>query len=192
VRAAFAPDTDAPFSPLSVAEVLSRVLPTDAQLTVDTGAHRIVLSQAVQTSWPGQMLQSNGLCTMGYALPSAIGLSLASGRRVVAAMGDGGFDMVLGELATLRDLSLPVTIIVFDDSSLALIDVKQQAAGLVRRGVWLGATDHAALAGAFGGWGVRVHDAASLEAALLKSFQTHTRFSLISCALERGAYAELL
>jgi thiamine pyrophosphate-dependent acetolactate synthase large subunit-like protein len=56
----------------------------------------------------------------------------------------------------------------------------------------LGATDHVALAQAFGGRGVRVEHASSLAQALAEALQTHDRFSLISCALPRGAYAELL
>jgi acetolactate synthase-1/2/3 large subunit len=192
LRAAFAPEVAADFTPLTVADVLSRLLPESAQLTIDTGAHRIVLSQALRARRPGKILQSNGLCTMGYALPCAIGLALASRELVIAAMGDGGFEMVLGELATLRDLALPVIVVVFDDRSLALIDQKQQAAGLTRRGVWSGGTDHVALAHAFGGHGVRVHDADSLAEALANALDTRGRFSVISCCLQRGAYAELL
>ncbi|HKP63809.1 MAG TPA: thiamine pyrophosphate-binding protein [Polyangiales bacterium] len=192
LRDAFAPDARARFCPLAVSEVLSRVLPDTARLTIDTGAHRIVLSQALRARWPGQVLQSNGLCTMGYALPCAIGLARASGRKVIAAMGDGGFEMVAGELATVRDLGLPLILVVFDDRSLALIDQKQQAAGLVRRGVWLGATDHVALAQAFGGRGVRVEDSGALEQALLEALQIEDSFSVVSCALPRGAYENIL
>jgi acetolactate synthase-1/2/3 large subunit len=130
---------------------------------------------------------------MGYALPAAIGWSLASGGgRVVAAMGDGGLEMVLGELATLRDLALPVTLVVFDDSSLALIDMKQQAAGYPSCGVRLGATDHVALAQAFGGHGERVSDRTALARALQAALEKPRGFSLISCVLERGAYAGLI
>lgn len=192
LRASFAADDAPGLSPLIVAGVLSRCLPDDAYLTIDTGAHRIILSQAVRARWPGQVQQSNGLCTMGFALPCAVGLSLASGRRVVAAMGDGGFEMVAGEFATLRDLGVPVTCLVFDDSSLALIDLKQHAAGYERRGVWLGATDHTAVARAFGGRGVRATSAAELADALRAACAEPAGFTVISCALERGAYAGLL
>jgi acetolactate synthase-1/2/3 large subunit len=192
LRAAFAAQTQSGLTPLAVSDALSRALPEDVHVTVDTGAHRIVLSQNLRARWPRQLLQSNGLCTMGYALPCAIGLSLASGRRVIAAMGDGGFEMVLGELATLRDLALPVTLLIFDDSSLALIDHKQRAAGYARSGVWLGATDHVAIAHAFGGHGERVHDVPALERALTAALARRRGFSVISCALERAAYAGLL
>jgi acetolactate synthase-1/2/3 large subunit len=180
------------FSPQAVVDTLSRVTPPCVRLTVDTGAHRIVFSQAFRARSPGQALQSNGLCTMGYALPAAIGLALASREPVLALMGDGGFDMVAGELATLRDLELPVTLVIFDDQCLALIDLKQAEQQLPRCGVWSGATDHVAVARAYGGHGARVQDAASLERALVEALARRRGFSLISCALARGAYAGLI
>ena len=71
---------------------------------------------------PRTLLQSSGLCTMGCALPLAIGYKLAKpGRPVIAFMGDAGLEMILGELATLRDLNLNVLVVVFVDQSLALI-----------------------------------------------------------------------
>lgn len=192
LRACFAPERAPGFSPLSVAHVLARALPDDAYLTLDTGAHRIIASQVLRAMRPGQIQQSNGLCTMGFALPCAIGLAFASQRRVIAVMGDGGFDMLTGELATLRDLALPVTCVVFDDRSLALIDCKQRASGFERRGVWLGATDHVAVARAFGGRGWRVHSSAELASALTEALGVSASFSVISCALERGAYDGLM
>jgi acetolactate synthase-1/2/3 large subunit len=193
LHAAFAPAAHGGFSPLDVAQVLAEALPEDVQLTLDTGAHRIVTSQVPIARRAGHVAQSNGLCTMGYALPAAIGWSLASGgRRAVAVMGDGGLEMVLGELATLRDLALPITLVVFDDRSLALIDMKQRASGYSTSGVWLGATDHVALARAFGGQGERVSDRAGFAQALRAALEKPRGFSLISCALERGAYAALI
>jgi acetolactate synthase I/II/III large subunit len=180
------------FGPRSVVEVLSRALPVDVPVTLDTGAHRIVLSQAFHARRPGRILQSNGLCTMGYALPAAIGLSLAARRPVVAVMGDGGFEMVVGELATLRDLALVVVLVIFDDQSLALIDLKQQALGYARRAVWSGATDHVAVAAAFGGRGVRVQDSDALERELAAALAQPAGFSVISCQLARGAYEGLI
>ena len=70
------------------------------------------------THLPRSALQSSAFCTMGCALPLATGAKLADpGRVVVAFMGDGGLEMVLGELITLRDLGLPVIVMVFVDAS---------------------------------------------------------------------------
>lgn len=180
------------FSPQHIVRALSRHVPSSVPIAVDTGAHRIVLSQGFEAQAPRQLLQSNGLCTMGYALPAAIGASLARGAPALAVMGDGGLEMVAGELATLRDLALPVVLVVFDDRSLSLIELKQRALGLPGRAVWSGQSDQPALAHAFGGVGVRVCDEASLVHELGRALARTDRFTLISCALERGAYEGLI
>jgi acetolactate synthase-1/2/3 large subunit len=139
------------WGPHAVFETLAEHAP-DATLTLDSGAHRILLSQMWQARRPLTVLQSTGWCTMGAAIPLAVGASLADpDRRVVAVLGDGGLEMTLGELGTVRDQALPLTILVLQDHSLALIALKQQAAGLAAAGVALGATDYTAIACAFGG-----------------------------------------
>ena len=73
-----------------------------ALATIDTGAHRILLNHVWQSFEPRRLLQSNGLGTMGYALPSAIAASLLFPKRpVLAMMGEAGLDMVIGEMALL-------------------------------------------------------------------------------------------
>jgi acetolactate synthase I/II/III large subunit len=78
------------------------------------------------TDHPSRVLISNGLATMGFALPAAIGASLAEpSSRVVCLVGDGGLGMVLAELETLARLGLDVTVVVFNDATLTLIQLKQ-------------------------------------------------------------------
>ena len=169
-------------------EVARHALPKDVLATADTGAHRILLSQLWECHEPRSLLQSSGLCTMGCALPLAMGYKLARpGRTVVAFTGDAGLEMVLGELATLRDLALPVIVVVFVDASLALIEMKQRRDGLPNLGVDFGATDFAALAEAMGGHGVAVGDAGSLEQALGTALE-RDRFTLLACAIDRKSY----
>ena len=79
---------------------LRQALPDDAVVTVDSGAHRILLSQQWTCARPRTLLQSTAFCTMNCALPLGIGAKLAAGDRpVVAVVGDGGLEMGLGELA---------------------------------------------------------------------------------------------
>jgi acetolactate synthase-1/2/3 large subunit len=106
----------------------------------------------------------------------------------VAVLGDGGLEMGLGELGTLRDQGLAVVLVVLQDESLALIELKQRQAGLARVGVGLGRTDLPAVARAFGGRGVQVGDAASLRAALAEALAAPC-FTLVACAVEADAYA---
>lgn len=178
----------AAFGPHAVVRTLQDHLADNDVLTVDSGAHRILLSQMWRARRPLTLLQSAGFCTMATALPTAIGVKVAAPeRRVVAAMGDGGLEMGLGELATLRDTGLPITVVVFQDASLALIALKQRAAGLARLGVDLGLTDFAAIARGFGGSGVTVETAEDLAAAL-DAARGRDRFSLIACRFEADGY----
>ena len=90
---------------------------------------------------PRGLLQSSALCTMGCAVPLAMGFRLTAPERSVAAfVGDAGLEMILGKLTTLRDLKLPLVIVVFVDKLLALIELKQRKSGLPNLGVDFGAT----------------------------------------------------
>ncbi len=172
----------------AVIDVARRKLPRDTVATVDSGAHRILLSQMWECYGPRTLLQSTGLCTMGCALPLATGYKRAApGAPVAAFVGDGCLEMVLGELATLRDSGLPVIVFVFVDHSLALIELKQRASGHDNVGVDFGATDFAAVASAMGGVGVacRSRDelAAAIDAALGRD-----GFTLLACEIGPRAY----
>ncbi len=94
--------------------------------TVDAGAHFLAVMPRWPVARPFDLLISNGLATMGFAVPSAIGASLANpGRPVLALCGDGGLSMAMAELETIGRLDLPITVVVFNDSALSLIAVKQ-------------------------------------------------------------------
>jgi acetolactate synthase-1/2/3 large subunit len=176
------------WGPAAIALAARAVCPRDTIASVDSGAHRIVLSQVWPCYAPRTLLQSTGLCTMGPALPLAIGAKLAApDRPVVCFTGDGGLDMVMGELATLRDLGLAIPVVVFTDASLALIEMKQRAAGMRSVGVDLGRTDYPALARALGGIGVAVECRSELMAALKDALAAPT-FTVISCLLPPRAY----
>ncbi len=100
----------------------------NARVTVDAGAHMFPATMLWPVAEPNGMLISNGLSTMGFALPAAVGASLLDGDRpVVALTGDGGLLMCVGELATAVRERLRIIVIVFDDASLSLIEIKQQA-----------------------------------------------------------------
>jgi len=179
---------DEVWGPAAIVDEVRKAVPPDAVATVDSGAHRILLSQVWQCTLPRSLLQSTGLCTMGCAVPLAIGAKLAApGRAVVAFTGDAGMEMVLGELATLRDFGLPVVVIVFIDTSLALIELKQRQAGRDNFGVDFGATDFPAVAQAMGGIGVAVKDRAALSQAVVDGLNAKT-FTLIAAHIGPKAY----
>lgn len=181
------------WGPGAIAATVRDALPREAVATVDSGAHRIVLSQVYRCFEPRSLLQSMGLCTMGCALPLAIGSKIADpARPVVAFTGDGGLMMVLGELSTLADYRLPVPVIVFADRSLALIELKQRGMQLGNAGVdFAGGYDYAALATAFGGNCATVRDRAALTVAVKDALSAET-FTLIVCELDRRSYDGVL
>jgi acetolactate synthase-1/2/3 large subunit len=161
-------------------------------VTVDSGAHRILLSQMWQAHEPLTLLQSAGFCTMAAALPLAIGAAVTEpGRRITAVMGDGGLEMGIGELATARDLGVKLTVVLFQDESLALIALKQRASGLKRCGVGVGQTDFAAVAQGFGGHGVTVDTTDDFRSALAAAHE-RDGLSLIACRFPEEAYENAL
>ena len=181
------PDDD-PWGAAGVIDACRRSLPEDSIITVDSGAHRILLSQMWTTHAPRTVLQSTALCTMGCAVPLAIGAKLATpAATVVAFSGDAGFLMVAGELSTAAELHLPVIFVVFVDASLALIETKQRARGMTNLAVDFDRHDFAAIGRAFGGHGVRVTSRAELRAALIEA-QAAERFTVIAAEIDRGAY----
>jgi len=129
----------------------ARLAAAAGRVTVDAGAHMFPATALWPVSCPNGMLLSNGLSTMGFALPAAIGAALLDRERpVVALTGDGGLLMCAGELLTAVREKLRIITIVFSDASLSLIEIKQQARGLKPDGVALGAIDWRTLAGSFG------------------------------------------
>ena len=176
------------WGPAAVADTVHRALPDDGIATVDSGAHRILLSQMWRCPRPRTLIQSTGLCTMGCALPLATRIKLAAPERpVVALTGDAGLEMVLGELATLRDLRLALVIVVFVDASLALIELKQRGSGLTNLGVDFGATDFPALAQAMGGVGAAVDNRDALHQAVTDGLSAET-FTVVAAHIGPYAY----
>ena len=178
------------WGPAGVVAEARAVLPASTIATVDSGAHRILLSQMWTTYEPRTLLQSSGFCTMGVAVPLAIGAKLAArdfgaDRPVVSFCGDGGMLMVLGELASARDL--PVIFVVFVDASLGLIEMKQRNMQLANAGVDMVRHDFAAVARAMGGHGETVRSRGELRAALEAALEADT-FSVIAAEIEPGGY----
>lgn len=163
-------------------------LPPDAIATVDSGAHRILLSQMWACKTPRTLLQSSALCTMGCAVPLAMGAKYADpARTVVSFSGDAGALMVAGELSTAKEHGLNTIFVVFVDRSLALIELKQRQRQMKNAGVDFAGHDFAAIGRAFGGDGYTVTSRAELRDALTAAMQAET-FSVIAAIIDRKAY----
>jgi acetolactate synthase-1/2/3 large subunit len=179
---------DEEWGPAAIVDTVRSVMEPEGVATVDAGAHRILLSQVWRSPVPRRLLQSTGLCTMGCAVPLAMGAKLAAPERhVVSFSGDAGIEMVIGELATARDLKLPVVFVVFVDESLSLIELKQRGTQLANVGVDFGATDFPAVARAFGGEGMVITDRETLKTELEAAFDRDC-FTVLACKIEKRAY----
>lgn len=177
------------WGPHEVFHTLREVMPPETIVTADSGAHRILASQIWRFPESRQMLQSSGLCTMACAMPLAGGAKLGSpDTPVLAILGDGGLEMGAGDLATLRDLKLPVILAVLVDGSLSLIEMKQRASQRGNLGVdFAGETDFPALAQAFGGHGVWIEDRETLIAETQAAL-TRDNFTLLAIRIGPRAY----
>lgn len=179
---------DEEWGPGAIVDVARAEMPENTVASVDSGAHRILLSQTWQCYEPRTLMQSSGLCTMGCSLPLGIGAKLAEpGRPVAVFTGDACLEMTLGELATARDANTPVIVFVFADESLSLIEIKQRANGQPNLGVDFPGTDFAAVARGMGGLGFEVQNRVELAQAIRQALAAKT-YSIISGRISRKAY----
>jgi len=115
------------FGPLGLTNTVAALAPRQATVTVDAGAHFLAIMPFWPVTAPKHLLISNGLATMGYAVPAAIGAAFARpDQPVVALTGDGGLGMCLAELETIARHSLPIAVVVYNDAALSLIKIKQR------------------------------------------------------------------
>lgn len=184
---ASAPDA---ITPIELVETTLANTPDDATTTVDAGAHFLAIMPLWSVSQPKRLLISNGLATMGYALPAAVGAALARpGQPVLCMVGDGGLGMTLAELETVARLDLPITVLVFNDSALSLIQIKQGNNHGGSEVVSYRGSDFAAVAKGLGLRAVTVTDTDELAAELANGWD---RPRLIDVAVNPDSYRHLI
>ena len=123
----FMDDESYPIKPEKLIHDVRSVLSSEDILISDVGAHKLWIAKIFKTYSPNTCIISNGFCSMGFALPGAIGAQLACpSRKVVAMCGDGGFLMNVQELETAVRLQLPIIVVVWCDSDLGVISTKQR------------------------------------------------------------------
>ena len=130
-----------------------------------------MIGQLWQTPAPGSLLMTNGWSSMGFGIPSAIAASLCLRDRPVACVvGDGGFLMMVGEMATAKRLGVSVVFVLLTDHSLELIRIKQERKSCEIYGTSLHGDDYDSALTFFGVPVLPAHDAASYRSALEKAF----------------------
>lgn len=177
-------------SPAALFKLISDMATEDWVLTTDVGAHRILANHVIHCKMPGQFVQNNGLCCMGYAIPAAIGAQLAElDKTVVALLGDGCALMSLGELAIAAERDLPMVIVILNDSALSLIRLKQSKMQLERRAVDFGETRYDKIAEGFGMTGYHVDNLEAFTFALNEAVAAK-RPALIDAVVDPTEYWE--
>jgi acetolactate synthase-1/2/3 large subunit len=113
--------------PLRFLDELFRRVPENGIVLADVGQHQMWAAQRYRSAAPRGFITSGGLGAMGFALPAAIGVQLAKPEAMVLCIsGDGGFQMNLQELATVRRLNLPIKMVIIDNKYLGMVRQWQQ------------------------------------------------------------------
>jgi pyruvate dehydrogenase (quinone) len=156
-----------PIHPQFVARTLDALASDDAVFTCDVGTPTVWAARYLTMNGRRRLLGSFTHGSMANALPQAIGAQLAyPDRQVVSMSGDGGLSMLLGDLLTLRQVGLPVKLVVFNNASLGFVQLEMRAAGFLDQGVDLVNPDFAKVAEASGMLGVVVDSPEQLRPAL--------------------------
>ncbi|MCM1946314.1 pyruvate dehydrogenase [Streptomyces sp. G2] len=161
-----------PIHPEYVASVLDELADDDAVFTVDTGMCNVWAARYLTPNGRRRIIGSFSHGSMANALSQAIGAQFTDrDRQVVTLSGDGGFTMLMGDFLTLVQYDLPVKIVLFNNSSLGMVELEMLVAGLPSYGTGNRNPDFAAVARAAGAYGVRVEKPKHLAGALRDAFR---------------------
>jgi acetolactate synthase-1/2/3 large subunit len=146
-------------NPMEVIRTLSDLAGSDAILVTDVGQHQMWAGRYYSVEKPRTFLTSGGLGTMGYGLPAAIGAKMAApDKEVLLITGDGGFQMSLAEMATIRQQGLSIKILMMNNNCLGMVRELQQHnyQGRYHQVALKGNPDFTALAKAYGFQALRI------------------------------------
>ncbi|MFJ8952576.1 MULTISPECIES: pyruvate dehydrogenase [unclassified Streptomyces] len=176
-----------PIHPEYVASVVDELAAEDAVFTVDTGMCNVWAARYISPNGRRRVIGSFSHGSMANALPMAIGAQFTDrNRQVVSMSGDGGFSMLMGDFLTLVQYDLPVKVVLFNNSSLGMVELEMLVAGLPSYGTTNKNPDFAAIARAAGAYGVRVEKPKQLAGALKDAFR-HKGPALIDVVTDPNA-----
>jgi pyruvate dehydrogenase (quinone) len=160
-----------PIHPQYLTRVVNGLAASDAIFTADVGSPTMWAARYLTMNGKRRLLGSFNHGSMANAMPQAIGAQLTyPERQVISLSGDGGFSMLMGDILTIRQLKLPVKIVVFNNGALAFVELEMKAAGLLEHGTTLDNPDFAQMAEAIGIRGIRVEDPGDVKAAVQAAF----------------------
>ena len=175
--------------PQYVAKVINELAGKDAIFTCDVGTPTIWAARYLTMNGKRRLLGSFSHGSMASALPQAIGAQLVyPDRQVITLSGDGGLAMLMGDLLSLRQLDLPVKLIVFNNSALAFVELEMKAAGMLDFATDLLNPDFAKMAEAAGVLGLKA-DAPEQVRPLLAQALSHPGPVLVEVVVDRQELA---
>ncbi len=188
-RAYFQGRVEGALNPTDVIDLVRAAMPADSRATADVGSHKLLVGQGWRTSVPGGVLMTNGLSSMGFALPGAITAALVEPERpCVCFTGDGGLAMVQSELSLGAELKTAPLVVVFCDDSLNRIELKQMRRQYPAEGTRMMPVDIAKAAEAMNCHAHSVDSRATLERALAAP-RPADRPTVIAARIDPAQYA---
>lgn len=158
--------------PLFFIQTLRKLIGDDVTVTCDVGSHYIWMARYFRSYEPRRLLFSNGMQTLGVALPWAISAGLVNPHeKVVSISGDGGFLFSSMELETAVRLQTPMVHIVWNDGTYDMVAFQQEMKYGRTSGVHFGEVDIVKYAESFGAKGMRVYEPGELESVLREALQ---------------------
>ena len=174
-----------PIHPQYVARIINDVAAHDAIFTCDVGTPTLWAARYLQMNGSRRLLGSFSHGSMANALPQAIGAQEAFPKRqVICLSGDGGFSMLMGDFLSLRQLKLPVKIVVFNNGALSFVELEMKAAGILTHGTSLIDTDFSKLAEAAGILGFRAERPEQVKPMLNQAIE-HDGPALVDVVVNR-------
>jgi pyruvate dehydrogenase (quinone) len=171
--------------PQQITEAASRLASEDAVFTCDVGLPTVWAARHVTMNGKRRLVGSFWHGSMANAMAQAIGAQATFPKRqIISLSGDGGFTMLMGDMLSLKQLNLPVKVIVYNNGALGFIELEQKSSGFVDTGTGLENPDFAAMAQAVGIKGVRITHPEEVEAKLAEAF-AHPGPVIIDAVVER-------
>jgi pyruvate dehydrogenase (quinone) len=178
-----------PIHPQYVAKVLDEVASDDAVFSCDVGTPTIWAARYLRMNGKRRLLGSFAHGSMANALPQAIGAQLSyPSRQVITLSGDGGLAMLLGDLLSLRQLELPVKLVVFKNDSLGFVELVMKAAGFLDFATDLHNPDFAKMAEAAGLLGLTAETPEQVRPMLIQALK-HDGPALVEVLVNRQELA---
>jgi pyruvate dehydrogenase (quinone) len=175
--------------PQYVARVLDELAADDAVFSCDVGTPTVWAARYLTMNGKRRLLGSFNHGSMANALPQAIGAQISHpGRQVVSMSGDGGLAMLMGDLLSLRQLALPVKVVVFTNDALAFVELEMKAAGLLDFATDLHNPDFAKMAEAAGLLGLRAETSDQVRPMIARALQ-HAGPALVEVLVHRHELA---